>query len=177
MKKISFLILLLIIGFTIFSACEKDDICVDGDTPLLVISFYDIDNKTEKKDAPLLRVGGVGNEFALNLLPNPNSETISDRVNIDSIAIPLNEAVNTSGFAFISNSADDDMDAESGNVDILSFTYENKDVFISRACGFVANYDNLSNELRADTDNWIKEIEIVNPLVKDETAAHVKIFH
>ena len=23
------------------SACEKDDICVDGDTPLLVITFYD----------------------------------------------------------------------------------------------------------------------------------------
>lgn len=177
MKKIGLLIIFLITGIIIFTACEKDDICVEGDTPLLVISFYDFDDRTTLKKVPLLRVAGIGNEFAINLLSNSNSESITDRVNIDSIAIPLKiDAIETS-FGFITNSADDDMGVETGNVDVVSFNYERKDVFVSRACGFVANYDNLSNELTTDTDNWIKEIEIVTPLVENTTAAHVKIYH
>jgi len=170
MKKISLLTSLLIIGAIIFSACEKDDICVEGDTPLLIISFYDVDNRTEKKAVPLLRVIGANNSFTVN--------TIMDRIStLDSIGIPLNSSLNTTSFAFITDSEDDDMNNEIGNTDTIAFNYNRKDVFISRACGFVANYENLNNELTADTDNWIKEIEIVTPLVENQNAAHVKIFH
>ena len=52
-----------------------------------------------------------------------------------------------------------------------------KDKFVSRACGYIANYENLSSDLKMETDNWIKDIEIVTPLVENSTAAHVKIFH
>jgi len=176
MKKISFLIVLLIMGIVFFTACEKDDICVEGNTPLLVISFYDFDDRTTLKRPPVLRTVGIGNEFAIDLKSNDN--TISDRIStLDSIEIPLKIDKNTTSFAFIINSADDDMGVEIGNIDIVAFNYEKKDVFVSRACGFVANYENLSNELMTDSNNWIKEIEVVNPLVENTTETHVKIYH
>ncbi|MGB5437414.1 MAG: DUF6452 family protein, partial [Maribacter sp.] len=63
------------------------------------------------------------------------------------------------------------------NIDVLTFSYETKEVYISRACGFIANYENLSQSLTPDTENWIKDIEIVLPTVENSETAHVKIFH
>ncbi len=149
-------------------SCEKDDICVDGDTPLLIITFFDIDNTTVAKAVPALRVssGDLG----------PPS-TFTDRSSLDSIAIPLRVDTNTTTFSFITNSADDADAMETGNIDMLTFNYETQEVFISRACGFIANYDNLTDSLTEDDENWILDIEIVTPLVENSNAAHVQIFH
>jgi len=55
-----------------------------------------------------------------------------------------------------------------------------KDRFISRACGFVANYegvtDDLTNELGSN-GNWIDSIEVVVDTITNENDTHVKIFH
>lgn len=64
-----------------------------------------------------------------------------------------------------------------GDIDTLYFNYNRIDKFVSRACGYIANYENLSGDLKMETDNWIKDIEIVTPLVENSTAAHVKIYH
>ena len=47
MKRL-FPILLILTVIVQFSSCEKDDICVEGDTPLLVIGFYDVTDTTFK---------------------------------------------------------------------------------------------------------------------------------
>ena len=148
--------------------CEKDDICVDGNTPLLIIRFYDSENTTTLKEVPSLRVVGLGQTTTVN--------TVTDRSSLDSIAIPLriNEA-NTS-FLLIMDSADED-DVETGNIDTLTFNYSTNEVFISRACGFVANYEGLTDELTVESENWIQNIEIVSSLVQKQDSAHVKIFH
>ena len=167
---ISFIILLLIIG--VFSACEKDDICVDDDTPQLIIRFYDAENPTEFKVVPALRVVGIGNG-------NP-VDTFSDRVStLDSIAIPLKTNELSTQFSFILNSADDDNGSETGAIDQLQFLYTTQEIFKSRACGFIVNYDNLTTDFSPATENWIQSIEIVKPLVtlEEEVTAHVKIFH
>ncbi|WP_019669430.1 DUF6452 family protein [Eudoraea adriatica] len=167
MGKIKILLLILMVVIS-FSACEKDDICVDGDTPLMIIRFYDNDNPSELKAVPNLRIIGLGQSSTVN--------TIADRTSLDSVALPLRiNEVNTS-FIFISDSADED-DLETGNIDTLSFDYSTQEIFISRACGYIANYDDLSETITSDSENWIQNIEIVSPLIKLQDSAHVKIYH
>lgn len=167
MGKIRILLLFLMI-FISFSACEKDDICVDGDTPLMIIRFYDNENPGELKAVPNLRILGLGQSSTVN--------TIVDRTSLDSVALPLRINEINTGFIFISDSADED-DLETGNIDTLSFDYSTQEIFISRACGYIANYDDLSETITPDGDNWIQNIEIVSPLIKLQDSAHVKIFH
>ena len=97
MEKIRILLLVLIVIIS-FIACEKDDICVDGDTPLLIIQFYDIENPSELKAVPSLRVIGLGQSSTVN--------TIADRTSLDSISLPLRINEANTGFILISDSAD-----------------------------------------------------------------------
>ena len=167
MEKIRILLLVLIVIIS-FIACEKDDICVDGDTPLLIIQFYDIENPSELKAVPNLRVIGLGQSSTVN--------TIADRTSLDSIALPLRINEANTGFILISDSADED-DLETGNNDTLTFDYSTLEIFISRACGYIANYDGLGELLTPDSENWIQNIELVTPLIQQQDSAHVKIFH
>lgn len=169
MKRLIFFSFLLF--FISISSCEKDDICVDGDTPLLIVRFYDAENPTEFKSVTGLRVVGLGKTTTVN--------TVSDRSALDSIAIPLNPAAEATGFLLISDSQDDDEGNEAGDIDTLTFSYQTIDTYVSRACGFVANYENLDSNLTVDTQNWIQNIEIIKTTVQLEevTTAHVKIFH
>ena len=170
MKKILPILLIAFIFFNVAS-CEKDDICVDGDTPLLVIGFFDVDNPTERKDVPSLRIKEV--------ILDSNINTIADRTsNLDSIGIPLRIDATSTQFAFITNSADDDTTGEeTGNIDTLAISYTMREAFVSRACGFVANYDGLNATIPASTTNWIQDITIVQQTVENSSNIHVKIFH
>ncbi len=167
MGKLRILLLVILVVISI-TACEKDDICVDGDTPLLIIRFYDNDNPGELKAVPNLRVAGLGQSFTV--------DTFADRTSSDSIAIPLRINEANTGFVLISDSADED-DLETGNIDTLTFEYNTLEVFISKACGYIANYDDLGELLTVDTENWIQNIEIVTPIIQQQDSAHVKIYH
>ncbi|WP_340074789.1 DUF6452 family protein [Leptobacterium sp. I13] len=154
----------------IILGCERDDICPGEvpDTPQLIIRFYDNANPEEVKSVTSLRVLAAGVD-----VPVPNA----DRVTTDSIALPLRSFENETAFTFILNSEDDANGAEIGNSDRIAFNYTTKEVFISRACGFVANYENLTSDLTTDTNNWIQSVEIINDTIANENTAHVKIFH
>lgn len=159
--KIAFFIL---IGIIPFAGCEKDDICVDGDTPLLIMRFYDATDSTELKDVSNLVVRGFVSPDTLDIITNAAS---------DSIAVPLRSDYTNTTFLLSQQTTDDDP----VNYDVLTYSYETKEVYISRACGFIANYENLDSDLTIDTDNWIKSIEIVNSSIENSDTAHVKIFH
>lgn len=150
------------------AGCEKDDICVDGDTPLLIIRFYDQANPESAKTVPGIRVTGIGNGGPIT--------SFADRSTLDSIGIPLRLDMGVSEFVFITNSEDDN-GAEIGNQDTIRFTYTPTSTFVSRACGFIGQYEDLNSELTADADNWIQNIEISTPFVQSIDSAHVKIFH
>ncbi|MBT8282440.1 MAG: hypothetical protein KJO86_01775 [Muriicola sp.] len=165
----------IILGLIIFLllvttlACEKDDICVEGDTPLLILRFYDATDTSLLKTVTDLRIVGIGNGDPV--------DTFTDRSTTDSVAIPLRVNFENTQFQVIINSADDTDGAEIGNIDTLQFNYINQEVFVSRACGFVGNFDELEENLTADDDNWIGNIEIVDTLISTQLNAHVKIFH
>ncbi len=161
-------ILLPVLLSLLVLACEKDDICVEGDTPMMIVRFYDQANPDQTKSVSDLRVIGLGRNSTLN--------TFTDRSDLDSIALPLDASAVRSGFILISNSADDNGN-ETGNRDTVYVDYEVREEFVSRACGFVARFESLSTQLQGEPDTWIKGIEFLKEEITDQTTAHVKILH
>ncbi len=167
MKKTKvFLLFILLIGI---ASCEKDDICVEGNTPLMTIGFYNISDTTALKNVTALRVVGQGQNITVN--------TVSDRANLNTISIPLKTNVNETSYLLISNSADNDNGAEIGNIDTITISYNRIEDFKSRACGFIVNYDNLGVQLQGDTSNWIQNISVSQSTIINSDSTHVKIFH
>jgi len=148
--------------------CEKDDICVDGDTPLLVIRFFDSTQPETPKAVDNLRVIGLGNGD-----PVP---TFADRSSLDSIALPLRPGETETTFILIRDSQDED-GVETGNPDTLRLNYVSREAFISRACGFIANYEDLESQLQTDSENWIQSIEVDTTSVQNQDSRHVSIYH
>lgn len=174
MKRI-FPIFLITLFLFYFSSCEKDDICVEGDTPLLVIGFYDADDTTEFKTVTDLRIRSLDNDSILN---NSTDFGFSDRGNVrDSITIPLRIAASESGFEFISRSAEDDEGNETGTIDTLTFNYVVNQEFISRACGFIANFNELDTTRNVFSSDWIRRITLLETDVERSNTIHVKVFH
>lgn len=163
-----FVFLFALLALPLFMGCEKDDICVDGDTPLLVIRFYDMANPGTPKAINRLRVVGAGQADPV--------DTFTDRSNLDSIAIPLRLDAQRTSFAFIQDSEDSD-GQDLGNPDTLHFDYELLEVYVSRACGFVGQYEGLSATLEADGTPWIDSVHVNIPSVTNMQLAHVSIFH
>ena len=168
--------LILIVSIIFLTGCEKDDICPESTqtTPRLVITFYDIDNTQERKNVESLAVYAVrDNELVL-------IEDISG-ITTDSIAIPLRNDIGLSNFKFIKNYSVEN-DVIFGDSNHIYIDYEINDVFISRACGFIANYSIttlLNYDLMADPPitGWITGYEIINSTVTNENQSHVKILH
>lgn len=161
---------LILLGTMAIISCQRDDICADTDptTPRLIIKFQDFEAQDEDKTVTNLRVLAEGIETPL---PDLASTTT------DSIAVPLQSFSPETTFIFISDYAVDTEGNETGNMDILRFDYITREVFISRACGFVANYETLVSTLTTDEDNWIKLVTINTDLVNNETQTHVTILH
>ena len=161
--------IVLFIGILAVASCEKDDICVEGDTPLLVLEFYNINDTSALKNVPTLRVVGVGQNVTVS--------TVTDRTALNTISIPLKTDVDVTSFIMISASASAEDGSETGNIDTVNFSYKRLEDFLSRGCGFVVNYDSLQANVSADTNNWIKDIEIIRSQVINSDSTHVKIFY
>ncbi|NVN19977.1 hypothetical protein GUA46_16685 [Muricauda sp. HICW] len=172
MKKIIPILLIVSVLFYV-SSCEKDDICVDGDTPLMVIGFFDIADTTLVKNVASIRIRNIDIDSILT------NSSFSDRSESpDSLQVPLRSTATTTMYQIISESADDEeTELETGNIDTLTISYELGEAFISRACGFVTNYNNISVTLTEGAENWIQDIKVVQPNVENTDNIHVKIFH
>jgi hypothetical protein len=150
-------------------SCEKDDICVDGDTPLLIVTFYSSSDPTVGQSVNKLRVIGIDNGG-----PVP---TFSDRSTTDSIALPLRTNQNNTGFIFIKDSASDASGVELGNADTVYLNYDIQSKFVSRACGFTPIFEGLSQSLVFDNNNWIDSLYIQQSRIENSNTSHVSIFY
>lgn len=160
----------ILLLFTAFYSCERDDICPESTptTPHLVIRFYAIDEQSETKRVVDLQIQGVDNE-----------ELFQSATSTDSVAIPLNTNDVVTKFKLHKEYVEDDNGIISGgNEDIISITYNPKEVYVSRACGYKTIFENVEISIESDGDDWIELYQYESPLtVEDETAAHVQIFH
>lgn len=147
-----YLILLFILSFTLIN-CEKDDICVEATTPKLIVVFYNDSIPADKKKVDSLTVWA-----------DENGKIYENKL-IDSIAIQLDLTQNSTLYQFKSGAL----------IDTINFTYDRKDVFVSRSCGYKTIFENLQIESRSA--NWIKNDTIKNTTIYNETAIHLSIFH
>jgi len=172
MKKYFILILILI---TVYN-CESDDICPESTltTPRLVVTFHDFENPEERKNIESLGVYVVKNNELILI-------NGIDGISTDSIAIPLRDDEHVSNFKFCKDFSDADV-IPSGLPNHVYFDYNINEIFISRACGFINNY-NLFVALPYDpvdtpgSTNWISDIIILNDSITNENQSHVKILH
>ncbi len=161
-KTIGYLLLLV----TVLNGCTRDDICPEDSptTPLLIITFKDFTNPEISKTVTNLTIKTT----------EETPVTLLYRSTTDSIAIPLNTNTELTKLFFINNDNDDD----TGNFDTLTFTYQTEEIYLNRACGFIANYTNLQADLQAENNtNWIQDITILQTSITDETNAHITILH
>ena len=140
---------------TTLLSCEKDDICVEENTPSLIISFYDNDDHEQLKKLTNSYIWVVG----MDSLNNYNNNSL------DSIAVPLNLSENATKYIVENNAIKD----------TIEFNYSRKDTFISRSCGYITIFENLA--IGNNSTHWIKDTEILNATIENETFTHINIYH
>ncbi len=161
------MIFLALINFS----CQRDDICPDSTpiTPLLRISFFDIENPEVPKPPTNLRVKAADMD-----------SIFLNRVNVSEISIPLKTDVDFTEYEFILN-AQIITEADSvSNTDKIRFTYARNEIYINRACSYKVNYIDLKaspQTLVEDTDRWIKNIVVEEENIENETNTHIFIYH
>lgn len=163
MNKLKIVPLLFMVGLLAFAACEKDDICVDADTPRLVLRFYSIEDTTEFKDVQNLIVRGLTDSGAQDTITNSA---------LDSVVLPLRVTENSTSFTLSRQTSIDDI-----NIDTITFSYNPMEIFASRACGYIVNFDGLQATVVQDDSIWIQETRIITSLIENTASAHVKILH
>jgi len=165
-----FLCLFLIVIFS----CEKDDICADTvqTTPRLVIEFYDLTAPDNVLAVAGLFARGLdsGNAEGVPI----NNEVVFTR---SKISLPLKtDGSNETEFILFKNY--DVVDGvESGNSDTIKITYNTENVYVSRACGYKTNFEILTFSITEDSDQWMRNSDIIIYNITNENEIHVKIFH
>ncbi|MGM0933818.1 MAG: DUF6452 family protein [Bacteroidota bacterium] len=176
MNKIFLKIILVSFGIFFVSGCQRDDLCPASTdtTPLLIIKFFDIEEPEETRSPTNLRVWDQERDTIL-----------LNRVNVDSIAIPLKTFEDNTEYAFTINAReiDEDEDEDDPNIlipntDILRFTYGREQVYVNRACAYKVIYSGLRLNIDAgDDEPWIQTYTIEQTEVEDETNRHISIFY
>ena len=154
----------LLVFILFLYSCEPDDICLStiADTPKMIIVFYD-HLSGQKKEVQNLQIKG-----------SENSNVYFEKTT-DSIALPLKNLEKITGYSLTNNYSDNFNQLL--NTDDILINYEYNYVFVSRACGYVSNYNLKQIVVENDNLNWIIRSEIINKEVFDEKNIHVKIYH
>lgn len=167
MRKFAQLLILMISVFSL-SSCEKDDICIAGDTPKLRIGFYDTNNRSQAKEPQDLLIIGMDKSTILSTMVPADNEGFE-------LLIPLNPSEEATSYYFVQNAELID-GTLSGAVELIEISYNIKAQYISKACGFIANYEQLSMQQQS-VPSWIQEISVEQTSVINENEVHVKIYH
>ena len=157
-------ILFLVLFTCIFSACEKDDFCIENPvTSKLIINFYDDTNRETLK-----------NVQRFSIIAEGKTDSLFVNITSNSISIPLNSL--TLETRYILKKNDDNGAKVDDKIATFTIKYDTEEEFVSRSCGFKVKFNNL--EFSSNTNSWITDFTpttIIN--LDDQSAAHVQIFH
>jgi len=159
-----FLLFVVLIGF--LNGCNRDDICTEDTpaTPLLIITFKDINDPTVAKSATNLTIATLDDPSIAVLLSTTT----------DSIAIPLRTAADITQYNFVLN----DIESQTPNIDLVSFNYMRENVYVNRACAFKITYNQFSPSVQDEgAENWIQGFTIIKDTIENENEAHITILH
>ncbi len=164
MKKIAIAVLCL---FALI-ACEKDDICVGGEsvTPNVIINLYDKIDSEILKSAP--KIGIFVEGF---------SDTIFFK-NTSKIELPLQ--INTTETVW--NIRLYELNASNDTIiknDKMRFIYTPEALYVSKACGYKTIFHNFNATKLPNTtnDTWIQNIYKVTNEISNTENAHIQIYY
>ena len=167
--------LFFIAGFLmLFLGCQRDDICpaATQTTPLMVVRFYD----AEERDDP-----ASPTNLSIRSTVNDSIKTLYQRIDLDSIVIPLRTDQNTTTYTFtiFDSEEEEDEDEEfTSDTDALTFTYGTEEIYVNRACAYKVTYNSLKLTIEGGEDGqWIDSYIIEEPNIENETQAHISIFY
>lgn len=165
-NRFDFIALLLIASLVCFS-CTRDDLCPENTavTPNILILFHDSEEPEQRKSVERLKV----------LVDNEEQTVVISPVTTDSISLPLNVNSDQTDFIFekIVTSETDTLIYQNH----LSFSYNRKDIYVNRACGFRSEFYNLNVSNRAGNLSWIDAITVKKDSITNENEAHLIIYH
>ncbi len=172
-KILKYAVFSLALGFVLLTSCQRDDICPESTdtTPQVRISFFDFEERDIPKPPANLRVKLSGTDSIL-----------LNRVNVADIRIPLRTNQNVTKYDFILNAAVIDSTGvdTTGNPDRILFAYARNEIYINRACSYKVNFIDLNVDLQPEEDastTWIKEINLEEETIENETNTHIFIYH
>ncbi len=161
------IIFFLVLVFTL-NGCTRDDICPEGTatTPKLIITFNSNSNPDLHKTVDSL---SIETDYE-------NSTLVLAKTITDSIAIPLSTTSDTTKYRFIRTRGT--ASNTEINIDKVMFIYSRQDLYVNRACGFKAQFNDLVTILENEgSDNWILNISTNRDTILDEKKAHLTFFH
>ncbi|MEE9349393.1 MAG: DUF6452 family protein [Flavobacteriaceae bacterium] len=147
---------------TLFS-CERDDICIDENTPQLIIRFHDAIETDDLKS--------VSNLFVK--VTNSLDEIVEINVikTIDSIVVPLNVDQDYTKITLVKNA---NIDANA-ITDEFTLNYTLNSIYVSRSCGYKSIYNDII--VSNSSSNWLSQIQKEVDDIENESIAHLTIFH
>lgn len=162
-------LLVIIVLVFAFKGCTRDDICPEGTatTPKLIVVFKDASIPANNKKVISLSIETDYENWVLVL---GNTET-------DSINLPLNTNSDTTKYRFIRTTVIDTV--ISINIDKVMFVHKRQDLYVNRACGFKAIFNELDSKLEEEPSdgNWIKQVITERTTVNDQNEAHILMLH
>ncbi|WP_055445625.1 DUF6452 family protein [Lacinutrix mariniflava] len=171
MKKTATLLLLFV---CIAFSCEKDDICPEDTptTPSLIVEFRDFTLIDNTKSVTGLRI----EDFV------DSTHVLGDHSSTSEVQmiLPLKTDALETKYKVYRDYVDTD-GVITGNPDVITITYETKEVYVSRACGYKIIFENVLLTITPETtsDNWMlfAAPENDNQSVINEDEIHYTIRH
>ncbi len=146
----------------VYSSCEKDDVCVENDSVYVNLIFYSAEDGSTAKSVSGFSLLDLNGDIVRNY----------DNTTVASIALVLPTSQSSYDLILQKRTEVDGLTINSN--DTLNFSYTSKATYVSRACGYIRTYTDLSID---STSNWISGVIVNTPEINSNNDEHVAILH
>ena len=146
----------------VYSSCEKDDVCVENDSVYVNLVFYDVEDGSTAKSVSGFSLLDLNGDIVRNY----------DNTTVASIALVLPTSQSSYDLILQKRTEVDGLTINTN--DTLNFNYTPKATYVSRACGYIRTYPDLSID---STSNWISGVIVNTPEINSNNEEHVAILH
>ena len=146
----------------VYSSCEKDDVCVENDSVYVNLIFYSAEDGSTAKSVSGFSLLDLNGDIVRNY----------DNTTVASIALVLPTSQSSYDLILQKRTEVDGLTINTN--DTLNFSYTSKATYVSRACGYIRTYTDLSID---STSNWISGVIVNTPEINSNNDEHVAILH
>ena len=154
--------ILALVSLLILSSCEKDDVCVENDSVYVNLVFFSVEDGSTAKSVSGFSLLDLNGDIVQNY----------DNTTVSAIALVLPTSETSYGLILQKRTEVDGLTINTN--DTLNFSYTPKATYVSRACGYIRTYTDLSNH---STRNWVNEVIVNTPEINSNNDEHVAILH